>query len=372
LRYWLIVSQVAASVLVLITAGLFVRGFQKAHAADPGFDTSHLLTVDLDMRQMKYPPERMARFYDQLRSSAAGLPGVVSYSYANVLPLGNTRVVTIPGVGEIATATVDSNYFRTMAIPIVRGRQSERDESNVVIVNAALASRLWPNQDPVGKSVELGSKRVRHQVIAVTATGKYWSLSEPDRPFLYRISHQHAEPILCLAIRTAGPVEGLAAQITKEIRRLEPALAGIRIQTEKERLRAWFEPQRAAAVLLSILGMAALGLAITGLYALLVHVVAQRTPEIAVRVTLGASPATIAAMLLRRSASLILAGTAAGVAASAVIARLLASLSGEASPLDGITVLCVSALIVTVGAIATLVPVYRALAIDPVDALRAE
>ncbi len=117
LRQWLIVAQVAASVLVLATAGIFVRSFQKAQKTNPGFDATHLLTVDLDLREMQYPRARARIFYNQIKSRAGDLPGVVSASLADVLPLGNTRVVTIPAEGEIATATVDSNYFRTMVIP---------------------------------------------------------------------------------------------------------------------------------------------------------------------------------------------------------------------------------------------------------------
>jgi ABC-type antimicrobial peptide transport system permease subunit len=125
-------------------------------------------------------------------------------------------------------------------------------------------------------------------------------------------------------------------------------------------------------MLLSILGLMALGLAITGLYALLAQVVAQRTPEIAVRVALGATRLAVAGMLLRQSALLIFAGTAAGIAASAAVARLLAGLAGQVNPLDGITLISVATLLATVGAAATVVPAYRALCIDPVNALRTE
>src|SRR5205823_2852443 len=133
------------------------------------------------------------------------------------------------------------------------------------------------------------------------------------------------------------------------------------------------EPQRAAAVLLSILGLMALGLAITGLYALLAQSVAQRTPEIAVRVALGATRLAVAGLLLRQSALLVFAGMAAGLGASAAVARLLASLTGQVNPLDGITLMAVADLLAAVGAAAaTLVPAYRAMRIDPVSALRAE
>jgi macrolide transport system ATP-binding/permease protein len=202
LRQWLIVAQVATSVLVLSTAGLFVRSFQKAQKTDLGFDAAYLLTVDLDLREMKYTRGQAGEFYRRLRNRIGDIPGVASASLANVLPFGNTRVVGIPAAGEIATATVDSHYFRAMGIPLLRGREPRADEQNVVIVNDAFARRFWPNQDPIGKPIHLESQKPLQQVIGLTATGKYWSLDEPARPFIYQISGQLAEPSLCLVIRT--------------------------------------------------------------------------------------------------------------------------------------------------------------------------
>lgn len=372
LRQFLIVAQVAGSVLVLATAGLFVRSFQKAQKTDLGFDAARLLTVDVDLREMKYPRAQATDFYNRLRSRIGDVPGVESVSLANVLPLGNERVVTLPAAGEIATATVDSHYFRTMGIPLLRGRAPLPDEQNVVIVNQAFARRFWPNEDPIGKSVQLESGKPLQHVIGLTTTAKYWSLGEPARPFIYQISRQFDEPFLCLLIRTQGPPGNLAARVGQEIERLNDELPAMTVQTARERLRLWLEPQRAAAMLLSILGLMALGLAVTGLYALLAQLVAQRTPEIAVRVALGATRMAVAGLLLRQSALLVFAGTAAGLAASAAVARLLASLTGQASPLDGITLIGVAALLAMVGVAATLVPAYRAMRIDPVSALRTE
>jgi predicted permease len=372
LRQLLIVTQVAGSVLVLATAGLFVRSFQKARQTDLGFDAAHLLTVDVDLREMKYPRARAGEFYSRLRSRIGEIPGVESVSLADVVPLGNERVVSLPVAGDIATATVDSHYFRTMGIPLLRGREPLANEQNVVIVNQAFADRFWPNQDPIGKSIKPESAKSLQQVIGLTTTAKYWSLGEPARPFIYQISSQLDEPFLCLLIRTQGPPSGLALRVSREIERLNEELPAMTVQTARERLSAWLEPQRAAAVLLSILGLMALGLAITGLYALLAQVVAQRTPEIAVRVALGATRLAVAGLLLRQSALLIFAGTAAGLGASAAVAHLLASLTGQVNPLDGITLIAVAALLAAVGAAATLVPAYQAMRIDPISALRTE
>ncbi|SPE33125.1 conserved membrane hypothetical protein [Candidatus Sulfopaludibacter sp. SbA6] len=243
LRQWLIVAQVAASVLVLSTAGLFVRSFQQAQATDVGFDAGHLLTADVDLRELKYPRTRAAEFYSRLRSRIGEIPGVASASLANVLPFGNTRIVRIPDAGNIATATVDSQYFRTMGIPLLRGREPQTDEQNVVVVNQAFARRFWPDEDPIGKSIRLESGKAPQLVVGLTATGKYWSLDEPARPFVYQISGQLAEPFLCLVIRTQTPAS-LAPRVRQEIQRLNEDLPAVMVQTAQERLRAWLEPQR--------------------------------------------------------------------------------------------------------------------------------
>ncbi len=241
-----------------------------------------------------------------------------------------------------------------------------------MVVNEAFARRVWPDQDPLGQLIRLETTQPLQRVIGLTATGKYWSLAEPPRPFLYRISDELAEPFLCLAIRTKGAPKSLATQVTREMQRLNQDLPAMPVQTAQERLGAWLEPERAAAMLLSILGLAALGLAITGLYALLAQLVAQRAPEIAVRVALGASRLAVAGMLLRQSALLLLTGTAAGIVASSAVAQLLASLTGQVNPLDTITVIGVATLLGVVGAVATLVPAYAAVRIDPAIALRAD
>ena len=226
-RRILIVAQVAASVLVLCAAALFVRSFQKALASDAGFDVAHVLTVDLDLRELKYPPARLGEVYRQIRTRVAEVPGVASVSLAGVLPFGSTSVIDVIDAGRIAAATVDSGYFRTMGIPLVRGREPQPGERDVAVVNQALASRLWPGRDPLRESIRPRNGKP-WQVIGLTATGKYWSLDEPPRPFVYRIAEQLAEPFGCLAIRTELPPASLAVPVGRAIERAGEDLPSVR------------------------------------------------------------------------------------------------------------------------------------------------
>ena len=370
LRQWLIVGQVAASVLVLATAGVFVRNFQKTLTADPGFDAAHLVTVKLDLRDLHYTLPRNSELYEQLRDRVAALPGVAAVSLAELLPLGDERSIEIPGQVRAGMATVDSQYFHAMGIPLLRGREPVSGEANAIVVNEALARRLWPGQDPIGRTVRLAHDSV--QVVGMTANGRYWSLNEPPRPFLYRESEHPSAPQYCLAVRTAGPPQALTASISREIERLNPDLPAMPALTEGDRLRLWLEPQRASAVLLSILGLAALGLAITGLYALLAQLVVQRAQEIAVRVVLGASRLEVARVLLGRSALLLSAGGAAGLAASAASSRLLAAIAGPVPALDPVILGGIALLLAVVGTAATLFPAYRATRIAPAVTLKSD
>jgi predicted permease len=362
LRQFLIVAQVAASVLVLATAGVFIRSFQRSLALNPGFDTAHLVTVNLNVDALYHARSERQDFYRRVKETVLGLPGVESASLADVLPLGNERVIGDRQLGPIATATVDADYFRTMAIPLIEGRQPEPEEDRVIVFNRALSGRLRPHD---------GTFQSR-PVIAAAANSKYWSLTESPRPFVYQIESHFGFPAVDIAVRTKGPAGNFVVPITQTIQRLNPDLPPLTVETGEQLLRVWLSPQRAAALLLATLGFAALALAITGLYALLAQLLVQRTPEIAVRVALGAPRRRVLALLLRQSALLVAAGTVVGIAASTAVARALAAGIGAIGELDAVTLLAIVALLATVGAAATAVPAYRALRIDPARALRNE
>ena len=239
LRQGLIVAQVAASVLVLATAGVFVRSFQKSHELKPGFDAAHLLTVDLDLNGLRYSRSQTQELYRQVKEAVAGMAGIESASLADVLPLGDEHSLPIPNVGNVATAAVDADYFRTFGIPLVQGREPRREDGNVSVINQALANRWKERTAPaIGETV------------AVAANSKYWSLAESPRPFVYRITSHFDRPAVHLAVRTKGPAADFALAVSQAIQRLNPDLPAIVAQTGEERLRAWIEPQRAAALLL--------------------------------------------------------------------------------------------------------------------------
>jgi predicted permease len=359
-----------------VVAGVFVRNVQKSQAIDLGFEPGRLLTVALDFRDLRFPPTRRAELYARLTERVAQLPGVESISLSDTFPLGNTRTAWVisgelPAV-EIASSGVDSDYFKTMGIRLVRGRPFLPGERNAAIANEAMARRFWPNEDPVGKTILLRRDGPRQLVVGVAKDGKYWSLNEPARPFVYLPQDQSAAPYLYLLIRTAPPSAALAAPVQEAIQEIDEDLPGRSVQTAAERIRVWLEPAREGARLFSILGILALGLAFTGVYGLLAQLVAQRTPEIAIRVALGATRRSVIGLVFRQSALLLLIGVALGISGAAATTRIFASFVGHVGATDIVTLSVVSALMIVMGIAATLIPAYRAVRIQPATVLKSE
>jgi predicted permease len=376
LRRILIVGQVALSVLALVVAGLFVRSVQKAQAVDLGFEPGHVLTAKIDLRDRQFTWQRRAELYRQLSERIADLPGVEKVSASDTFPLGNTRtqIVTagdLPPM-EIASSTVDADYFETMGIRLVRGRDFQPQERNAVIVNEAMARRFWPNEEATGKTIVLRRGGPRQVVVGIARDGKYWSLGDAARPFLYLPFERVDALNLYLVVRTAPPPAAMLARVREAIEKVDGDLPGSIVRTANDQIQRWLEPAREGARLLSILGTLALALALTAVYGLLAQLVAQRTPEIAIRVALGASRRSVVGMVLRQSGVLLAAGGALGIAGAAATTRLFASLISGVGPTDAITLAAVAAVMTVTGIAATVVPAYRAVRIQPAQVLRAE
>ncbi len=376
LRQALTVVQVTLALVVLVVAGLFIRSL-GAVRVDAGFETQRVLAMDADLHQMRLSVSRRAELYQRFKTRIAEVPGVQSVSWTDSFPLGNSQRTFPVSAGDlqpitVAGANIDAQYLETMGIKLSRGRAFQSGERNVVIVNETLAGQLWPGQEAVGKAVRIQRGGPPQDVIGVTQNGKYWSPDEPRRPFLYVLAEQPSQPSMCLAIRTAESAEAMVGTVRVVIRTLDDDLPTLKIQTAGDLIRKWQEPFRSAASLLSVLGLAALGLAIAGIYGLIAQLVAQRTPEIAIRMALGVPRANVLKLITRQTAFLMMIGLGAGAVAGAVVSRTFASMMIQVSPTDGFTFAAASVLILIVGLIATLVPARRAMRIDPAEALRAE
>jgi predicted permease len=386
-RRVLVVAQMAMSLVLLMGAALFLQSLGNAHRIDLGFDRANLLLLSLDVRLNGYDEPRGRLLYEQLLERAKGLPAVRSASLATEVPLGlggTRRGIWVEGYearsGEdmgVHTNTVGPDYFRTMGIRLVRGRDFAASDTGgrpgVVVVNEAFARRYWPDQDPIGRHVRLGdASGAPAQVVGVVQDGKYVTLGEDPKPFFYVPFLQRYESGATLHVRTAGDPRGLAEAMRREVRALDPSLPVFDEKTMTDHLGVSLLPARLAASVLGLFGVVASILAAVGIYGVMDQAVRQRTRELGVRVALGARPADLLSMVLGQSMRVAVAGLAIGLLAALGLSRLVASLLYGIGATDPATFVAIPALLAAVAMLASYVPARWAMKVDPMVALRHE
>ena len=275
---------------------------------------------------------------------------------------------------------VGPDFFRTMGIKLVRGRPFTWDDREgapgVAVVNEALAARLWPGEDPVGKRVWYWNPRgadLPLEVVGVVGNGRYnrgWRSA--DRPFMFLASGQMYHPTLSLVVRARGAVGPTLADVRREARALDPRALVVRFQSVRAALADAIALERMGAKLLSLFGLLALTLAAVGIYGVVSFAVTERTREMGVRMALGAARAEILRLMLARSLRPVVAGIAAGAVAALALGRFVASLLFGVAPGDPATFAAVAVALLAVALLASYVPARRATRVDPVAALRAE
>jgi predicted permease len=392
LRTALVVGQVALSLVLLICAGLFLRALHRATQVDPGFDMNglHALSMDLSLAGLKEAngTDFANRFLERVRV----LPGVDSASWAWSVPLdGGGRGLgglQIPGretpdergSWDADWSVVTPGYFRTMGIPLLRGRDfSEQDRGSgrqVAIINETAARAFWPDQDAVGKLARYGdpsdpASMQTIEVIGVARDQKYRSLGDQPRNFVFLPLRQRYIGNLALMVRTPNPAAAIPS-IRAALREMNPNLPILNVMSIREYAALSTFPQRLASWVSGSLG--ALGLLLVGLgvYGVTAFSVARRTREIGIRVALGAGRRDVLRMVFGQGLRLAGLGVAIGLVLAAAAAQLLASLLYGLSPLDPLTFGSVAAAVLSVSALATWLPARRATAVDPLSALRQE
>jgi len=385
LRQVFVVSQIALSLALLIAAGLFIRSLRQAQRIDPGFKTENILLMSFDLGLQGYNEERGRAFYQQLEQRVGSLPGVERVSFADNPPLSSDADTTIIIDGYTAPtglegvvinySVVNPNYFQTLDIPLLRGRdftvQDKFDAPRVVILNETAARRFWPGQDALGKRVGLG-RSVSAEVIGIARDGKYVTIGEDPRPYLYFPMTQNYRSSAALQARTAGDPAPVIAAVRREAQALDKDLPTFGVRTMKEHMRGSLAAPRLAATFLGIFGAMALLLAMGGIYGVMAYAVSQRTREIGIRVALGAERQDILKMVLKQSLRLVVIGLLIGLAGSLAATRLLESFLYGVSVNDPATFITVPLLLASAALLASYIPARRAMKVDPMVALRYE
>jgi predicted permease len=389
LRSLLVIGQVAICSLLLVGSGLCLRSLLHAQSIDIGFETDNRLIATLDLSSLGYSEDKGREFFDNLIERTRNIPGVESATLTSHLPLGAvswTHTVNIEGhqppSGDrgfgVNAMSVGPDYFKTMGTAVLRGREfTARDTKGapgVVIINEEMARRFWPDRDPVGVSVTMGSGKEerRFEIVGVVKSGKYRSLGEQPRHFLYHPILQGYYARSTLVAKTSGASVSLLAAVRREMGGLDPNVAPTEIGTLQEHLAIALFPARISGILLSVFGLLALVLALVGLSGLIAYSVSQRAREIGIRMALGAGTRDVLKLVIGEGMLLTLIGMAIGLAAALWLTRFLSDLLYGVSAVDPVTFGVITLLLICVALLACWIPARRATKVDPIVALKCE
>jgi predicted permease len=387
LRNLLVGVQVALSTVLLIAAGLFVRSLGKAAAMDLGIRPERVLVMAVDPKTAGYSTERMRDFLRQLEARVNALPGAQSTAAVNILPLslaqnGETFRDATADQGKSANAdvfAVTADFFRTIGIPVVRGRAFRGDtdlDRPLALVNRTMARRLFGDQDPIGRVIRTNDKR--YEIVGVTGDSKSVTLGEEVKACAYiYLPREASEQVLGLLgltilVKTAGEPRALEHSVRAEIAKLDPTLAVFSVDTMAAHVSKAFLIPRVCATLFGVFGAVGLALAAVGLFGVVSYSARSRTREIGIRMAIGAQPTRIVALIAGQGLGIAAISVTIGLAASFGLSRFTASLLYGISATDAVTFIVTPAMLLLAAAAAVLGPTRRACAVRPSEALRAE
>jgi len=381
MRRLLIVFEVALSLVLLMGAGVMVQSLLALRHGDPGFDPSNVLTLDVTLVKTRYPtPAQRSSFFAAALERIRALPGIQAAGTIDDLPLadGSSQTLDLEGYPPqrdtvaVQVRQITPGYLHAMRIPVLRGRDIVESDAEVLLVSRDAAKVYWGADDPIGRRATLPfSKRVLRQVVGIVGDVKQRNLIGATTPTVYFYTR---EPYgrATFAIRTSVPPATLAQPAVAAIRAIDPEQPVQDIGTMVERLDGRLASQRFSALLLGAFAGVALLLAAVGIYSVLSYIVRGRSREIGIRTALGAQTADVLRLVIVEGLSPTLVGIAAGTIASLAWARVMQTLVFGVSASDPLTLAAVAATLALVALMASLVPAYRALRLDPVKVLRAD
>jgi macrolide transport system ATP-binding/permease protein len=382
-RSGLVLVQVSLSFVLLVGTGLLMQSLLKVRNASPGFNTRGVLDTAIDLVSAGYTPARAQTFQDALLERVRSLPGVESAAFAKMTPLSYVSSATAPIVVDGYTPppeespTVDYNevgedYFVTMGIPLVAGREFTRadDEKGalVAVVNETMAQRFWRGRDPLGQRLQLKGRWM--QVVGIAKDSKYSSVRERPTPFFFVPVRQNSLRAAILNIRTPLAPQTMATAIAREVHALDANLAPYEVITLQEQLERSTSPQMVAVTLVGILGGLALLLAAIGLYGVMSYAVSQSTRELGLRMALGADASNLLRLVMSRGLALTAGGVLLGGVVALASTRLLGNLLYNVSPRDPLAFGSALAVMTIASLAACFLPAWRATRTDPARALR--
>jgi predicted permease len=386
-RGTLLAVQVALSVTLLVVTGLFVTSFVQLLRVDPGFSPDRVIAVEIAPVASRYPDAKArAALYDRILADTRQLSGVTSAAWTSALPLtGETWVDTIVKVGDPRPPSerpsanyrfIGPEYFRTLSMPITRGRSiDERDRSNPLIpavISARAAQTLWPGEDPIGQPFTRGDPTDRFEVVGVVVDGHRTAL-ESESPLMVYVPYWHNnEGRSVMVVRTRDDAAALAGELRRIVRAVDPEIAIAGVSPLRRVVDTALAGRRYQMWLFSAFGAVALLIATVGVYATTAYGVSRRRREMNIRVALGARASQVFALVLRQSAAPLIAGIAAGCAGALAVGTVVANLLFQVCASDPFVIASVVAIVGIAGVLASAGAARQGLRIDPAAALRNE
>jgi len=379
LRSALVGVQVAVCMVLLVAAGLLMRGLYVAQTINPGFEMKGITQAIFDLPSQGYNEERARVFQRELMARVAALPGVDAVEQARVTPLSHQfegTGMTVAGETQeqmFEFNVVSPGFFAMLGMPIVRGRAfTEADiqsDANVLVVTESTAGRVWPEQDAIGKLLREGKKE--YQVVGVVKDSQVSHLGQPGGMFFYMPAGPKEQARLQLLVHGQSGDTATANGIRESARALDPDLI-VDVTRLEDNLELWRTPSRIAATLSGVLGALALLLASVGVHGVVSYGVSQRIREIGIRMTLGADGKDVMRLLLRQAMRPVLIGAAVGVAGCAAVSQILSKVLYGIGSHDPTAFIGVPAFLLGIAFLASYIPARRATRVDPVVALRYE
>lgn len=388
LRGTLVIAELAVSLTLLAGAGLLIRSFVRLVNVPPGFNPEHVVSMRLSVEGPKYKEEaQRIQFYENLSERVRNLPGITGQGAVSALPLtpsvgwGGMNVEGyVPPANQpelqvdIRIATPD--YFRAMEVPLISGRFFSASDStksqSVVLVDQKMAERFWPQGDAVGKRVRQDEKDPWMTIAGVVGVVKQYGLDTDTRMVVYYPHSQAPAGTMFVVGRTATEPASMTDAIIQQVHAIDPDVPVYDIATMQQRFHDSFARQRFAMAILGAFACFALILAAIGVYGVMSFLVTQGTPDIAIRMALGAQRSSILSLVFQQGMGLVLIGIAAGLIGAVSLTRVMASLLFGVSATDRLTFLGVATLLTLVALAACYIPARRAMRVDPMVALRYE
>jgi predicted permease len=413
LRGFLVSGEIATTLVILIAAGLLGRSFLRLISTNPGFDSQNLDTMEFSVpsHQWELPAEQTAalrqiRQIDEILNRLRALPGVSAVGLAGAMPVaagddladGSFLILNggkapanfeeferlaqnPPQVGHALYASAGEEYFRTLGIPLVRGRlfgaQDNWNSPHVAVISESLVRERWPNQDPIGQTIEFGNMDGNLKpltVVGIAGDVRASGLDLPPSPIIYvnyrqRGLNANSQPTI--VVRSAAPVDQIVSGARVVFRDLAPDVP-VKFSTFADEIGGWLADRRFLLLLVGFFAAAALTLAAVGVYGVVAFSVTRRTQEIGIRMALGAQRGDVLRLVVGEGAKLAILGGAIGILASLAISRFLSSLLYGVSATDPITFVGVAVLLSVAALLASYIPARRAMDFDPGAALRYE